>query len=409
MIIEKQKTSPSFAEFVIIISMMMSLTALSIDAMLPALPQIGSDLKVANPNDRQLVISIIFLGQAVGQLFFGPLSDKTGRKPAIYAGYALFMTGSLVSMFSNSFLAMLVGRTLQGVGISAPRAVSMALVRDRYEGARMARVMSFATTVFILVPMIAPTIGQGILLLAGWRAIFGSFLLFGLTTLLWFALRMPETLPVENRVPFSLTRIVNSIQAILKIRSAVGYTVAAGLISGAFLGYLNSSQQIFQEQYALGDSFPLYFAIISLSLGMASFLNARLVMRHGMLTLIRWALRILFGLAVIFLGIAILLAGHPPLWLFMAYLMASFFCIGILFGNINALAMQPLGRLAGLGAAVVGSLSTLISMLLGMVIGRSYDGTILPLVVGITVLSGSTIFAVRWITSAPPTNANAVF
>ncbi|MBE2198364.1 MAG: multidrug effflux MFS transporter [Anaerolinea sp.] len=408
-IIEKQKTSPSFAEFVIIISMMMSLTALSIDAMLPALPQIGSDLKVANPNDRQLVISIIFLGQAVGQLFFGPLSDKTGRKPAIYAGYALFMTGSLVSMFSNSFLAMLVGRTLQGVGISAPRAVSMALVRDRYEGARMARVMSFATTVFILVPMIAPTIGQGILLLAGWRAIFGSFLLFGLTTLLWFALRMPETLPVENRVPFSLTRIVNSIQAILKIRSAVGYTVAAGLISGAFLGYLNSSQQIFQEQYALGDSFPLYFAIISLSLGMASFLNARLVMRHGMLTLIRWALRILFGLAVIFLGIAILLAGHPPLWLFMAYLMASFFCIGILFGNINALAMQPLGRLAGLGAAVVGSLSTLISMLLGMVIGRSYDGTILPLVVGITVLSGSTIFAVRWITSAPPTNANAVF
>lgn len=409
MIIEKQKTSPSFAEFVIIISMMMSLTALSIDAMLPALPQIGSDLNVANPNDRQLVISIIFLGQAVGQLFFGPLSDKTGRKPAIYAGYALFMTGSLVSMFSSNFLAMLVGRTLQGVGISAPRAVSMALVRDRYEGARMARVMSFATTVFILVPMIAPTIGQGILSLAGWRAIFGSFLLFGLTTLFWFALRMPETLPVENRVPFSLRRIVNSIQAILKIRPAVGYTVAAGLISGAFLGYLNSSQQIFQEQYALGDSFPLYFAIISLSLGMASFLNARLVMRYGMLTLIRWALRILFGLAVIFLGIAILLAGHPPLWLFMAYLMASFFCIGILFGNINALAMQPLGRLAGLGAAVVGSLSTLISMLLGMVIGRSYDGTILPLVVGITVLSGSTIFAVRWITSAPPTDANAVF
>lgn len=409
MIIEKQKTSPSFAEFVIIISMMMSLTALSIDAMLPALPQIGSDLNVTNPNDRQLVISIIFLGQAVGQLFFGPLSDKTGRKPAIYAGYALFMTGSLVSMFSSNFLAMLVGRTLQGVGISAPRAVSMALVRDRYEGARMARVMSFATTVFILVPMIAPTIGQGILSLAGWRAIFGSFLLFGLTTLFWFALRMPETLPVENRVPFSLRRIVNSIQAILKIRPAVGYTVAAGLISGAFLGYLNSSQQIFQEQYALGDSFPLYFAIISLSLGMASFLNARLVMRYGMLTLIRWALRILFGLAVIFLGIAILLAGHPPLWLFMAYLMASFFCIGILFGNINALAMQPLGRLAGLGAAVVGSLSTLISMLLGMVIGRSYDGTILPLVVGITVLSGSTIFAVRWITSAPPTDANAVF
>ncbi len=376
--------------------MMMALTALSIDAMLPALPQIGSDLGVVNPNDRQLVVSILFLGSALGQLFFGPLSDRTGRKPAIYAGYFLFICGSLVSMFSANFPVMLLGRILQGLGLSAPRAVTLALVRDQYEGRRMARLMSFVMTVFILVPMIAPTIGQGILLFAGWRSIFGSFLFFALITIVWFASRIPETLAVEKRIPFSLQRISNSIREILKIRPAIGYTLAAGLINGAFLGYLNLSQQIFQEQYALGELFPLIFATISLALGSASFLNARLVMRYGMTRLVRLALGIVFTLAVVFLGISVLLAGQPPLWAFMAYLMVSFFCTGIIFGNINALAMQPLGHLAGIGAAVVGSLSTLIAMLLGMLIGRSYDGTVLPLVIGMAVLTGLSIFVVRW-------------
>jgi len=379
--------------------MMMSLMALSIDAMLPALPQIGDELGVANPNDRQLVISIIFLGSALGQIFFGPLSDKTGRKPAIYSGYVLFITGSLIAIFSMNFPVMLLGRILQGLGLAAPQAVTMALVRDRFEGRTMAQVMSFAMTVLILVPMIAPTIGQGILLLAGWRSIFGSFLLFAVVTLTWFALRIPETLALENRVPFSLGRIVHSIQEILKIRAALGYTLTAGLVNGFFLGYLNSSQQIFQEQYALGEAFPLYFAMIALSLGIASFLNARLVMRYGMRQLIRSALAIVFGLAVIFLGVSVAFTGQPPLWSLMAYLMVSFFCTGILFGNLNALVMQPLGHLAGVGAAVVGSITTLISMLLGIMIGRSYNGTVLPLVIGMVILTAISIFIVRWVES----------
>ena len=396
---KKYKASPAFVEFIIIVSLMMSLTALSIDAMLPALPQIGHELGVTNPNDRQLIISIIFLGSALGQLFFGPLSDKTGRKSAMYAGYALYLTGSLIALFSINFPMLLSGRVLQGLGISAPQAVTMALVRDQFEGRKMARVMSFAMTVFVLVPMIAPTIGQGILLLAGWRSIFGSYLLFALVTLIWFAIRVPETLALEDRIPFSLERIANSVREILKIHSTLGYTLAAGLLSGIFLGYLNSSQQIFQEQYALGELFPLFFATISLSLGMASLLNARLVMRYGMLKLVRWALGIVFGAAIIFLGISSGLAGQPPLWGLMVYLMVSFFCIGILLGNLNALAMQPLGHLAGIGAAVIGSFSTLISMLLGTLIGRSYNGTILPLVLGMTILSGITIFVIRWATS----------
>ncbi|HSR35011.1 MAG TPA: MFS transporter, partial [Anaerolineae bacterium] len=223
---EAEQAGPSFAEFVIIISLMMSLTALSIDAMLPALPHLGSDLGVQNANDRQLVVSVLFLGLAFGQLFFGPLSDRVGRKPTVYAGYSLYIAGAFLSILAVSFPTMLAGRLLQGLGTSAPRAVTLALVRDRYKGRAMARVMSFVMSVFILVPMIAPTLGQTILLFSGWRSIFGSFVLMALITLCWFALRMPETLAPEHRAPFSLRHIIQATLEIGKNRIALGYTVS---------------------------------------------------------------------------------------------------------------------------------------------------------------------------------------
>jgi len=393
---KQNPSGPSYIEFVILVSMMMSLMALSIDAMLPALPQIGSDLNVQNANDRQLVVSTIFLGVAVGQFFFGPLSDKTGRKPAMYIGYSLYICGSLVSAFANTFPMLLFGRLLQGIGISAPRAVLLALVRDLYEGRLMARVMSFVMTVILLIPMIAPSLGQAILFQTGWRGIFFSFILMALITLIWFALRMPETLPLEKRMPFSLQRIIKTTIEILKIRPAFGYTLSAGLISGAFLGYLNSAQQIFQEHYALGENFPLFFAMIALSIGLASFLNARLVLRLGMRFLVWWSLVVIIGLATLTLGITIMTSGQLPLWLVMIYLMSTFFCVGILFGNQNSLAMEPLGHFAGIGAAVVGSLSTLISIPLGTFIGQSYNGTTVPLIIGIAILSGFSLGVVRW-------------
>jgi DHA1 family bicyclomycin/chloramphenicol resistance-like MFS transporter len=343
-----------------------------------------------------LIISMIFLGLAVGQLFFGPLSDKTGRKPAVYFGYAIYIIGSLLAILAASFPMMLTSRLLQGIGVSAPRAITMAIVRDRYAGRMMARVMSFAMTVFILVPMLAPSLGQAVLGFSGWRGIFVSFVVIALISLTWFALRMPETLSPEQRAPFSPRHIVNATLVILKNRTALGYTVSAGLVGGAFLGYLSSAQQIFQEQYGLGEFFPILFGIISISIGLASFLNARLVMRFGMRFLVQWPLRIILGLALVALVVATLTAGQPPLWFLMTYLMLTFFCIGLLFGNQNALAMEPLGHLAGIGAAVVGSLSTLIQMPLGTMIGRSYNGTILPLVIGIGILVGISILVVNW-------------
>lgn len=396
MITTKPKTRLSPAEFVILISLMMSLTALSIDAMLPALPQIGRDLNVQNGNDRQLVISMLFMGLAFGQLFFGPLSDSIGRKPAIYGGLVLFMAGSLLSMTAVTFPMMLSGRLIQGIGISAPRAVTLALVRDQFEGRAMARVMSFVSSVFILVPMLAPSLGQAILFFASWRGIFGVYVALAVIVLIWLALRQPETLAPENRAPFTGRRILSATKEIIKNRLALGYTVTAGLVSGAFVGYLNSAQQIFQEQYALGTLFPVYFAIIASSIGLASLTNARLVMRYGMRLLVRTSMLIIVILSVAAFGVALLAAGQPPLWSLMAYLMMAFFCVGILFGNLNSLAMQPLGHMAGIGAAIVGSLSTLLSTLLGTVIGQSYNGTIFPLVAGLAVLVGLSMVVVRW-------------
>ncbi len=386
----------SFGEFVALMAAMTSLAALATDAMLPALPAIGAELGAPSENANQYIISLLFFGLAGGQLIYGPLSDSTGRKPAIYAGFVVFSLGCLLSLFAGSFGVMLAGRLLQGVGIAGPRSVSVALVRDQYEGRDMARVMSFVMAVFILVPVIAPAIGQAILLVADWRAIFGAFLVLAVITATWFALRQPETLAPAQRKPWSLRRIAGAFGEVLSNRIALGYTVAAGLVSGAFLGYLNSAQQIFQIQYELGPRFPIVFAIMALALGTASFLNARLVMRYGMRPLSHGSALIMSLLGMLFLVVAGAMGGRPPLALVVLYLMATFFCVGILFGNQNSLAMEPLGHIAGVGAAVVGSLSLFMATPLGMLIGQNYNGTVLPLVLGFTVLGGLAVLVMRW-------------
>jgi len=392
----KGRSGPRFGEFVALMAMLISLVALSIDAVLPALPAIGQELGVARANDNQLVISLLFLGLAFGQTLWGPLSDSTGRKPAVYLGLGMFIAGCVLSILARSFAVMLLGRFLQGAGVAGPRTITVAMVRDQYQGRDMARVMSFVMAVFILVPVVAPAIGQGVLAIADWRAIFAGYLGIAVIAMVWFALRQPETLLEDRRIPLSGRRLGLALGEVCRSRAGLGYTVAAGLVFGAFLGYLNSAQQILQEQYGLGALFPLYFAILALAIGGASVSNARLVMHHGMLRLATRSLWIICALSTVFLAVAWGFAGHPPLWLLMSYLMLAFFAVGILFGNLNALAMEPLGHVAGTGAAVVGSLSTLISLLLGTAIGQSYNGTIFPLVGGFAVLSAASAMVVRW-------------
>jgi DHA1 family bicyclomycin/chloramphenicol resistance-like MFS transporter len=387
---------PGFGEFVALTAMMIALVALSIDVMLPALPEIGQDLGVQRDNHNQLIISLLFVGLAVGQMLYGPASDSTGRKPAVYAGFGLLIVGCLLSLFATSFPMMLAGRVIQGVGVAGPRIVTVAIVRDQYKGRAMAQVMSFVMAVFILVPIIAPSFGQAITVFAGWRAIFAAYLGLALIVLVWFAFRQPETLAPNQRLPFSLRRIVMGVREVFTTRIAIGYTIAAGLIFGAFLGYLNTAQQTFQEQYGLGKLFPLFFAVLAVSFGCASVLNARLVMRYGMRRMTTWSSLTIGTLSTAFFAVAYVQAGHPHLWALMVFFLTVFFCLGLLFGNLNALAMEPLGHIAGVGAAVVGALTTTISLLLGILIGQSYNGTVLPLVGGFAVLSLASAAVMRW-------------
>ncbi len=384
------------AEFVTMLATMISILALSIDAMLPALGQIGTDLGVSDANDTQLIVSGMFLGFAAGQIAAGPLSDSFGRKPVIYGGYVIFIAGCIMSMTATVFEVMLAGRVLQGLGAAAPRIVSLALVRDGYEGRAMARIMSIVMAIFILVPAIAPSIGEAVLLVADWRAIFGLLLLMAIIASVWFAARQPETLAVSERRKFSLGNIAGGIREACGFRAAVGYTIAAGIIFGAFLGYLNSAQQVFQTVYGTGKLFAIYFGVAALAIGAASIFNSSVVMRLGM-RFMTW--RALIGVTVIsalFLPDVWQFNGVPPLWLFMVWLLAAFFATGILFGNFNALAMEPLGHMAGLGAAFVGSVSTFIALPLGWAIGHQFDNTVLPLIAGFAVLGAISLFVMWW-------------
>jgi DHA1 family bicyclomycin/chloramphenicol resistance-like MFS transporter len=394
-------SKPSYQEFVALSALMISLVAFTSDAMLPALQSIGSDLSILHDNRNQLIISLFFLGLALGQLIYGPLSDRIGRKPSIYLGLAVYIGGCLLCLFSWSFQMMIAGRMLQGIGSAGPRIVIMAMLRDQFESRALARVMSFIMTIFILIPIIAPGVGQLIISFSHWRFIFAVCLMMALIAAIWFALRQPETLLPENRLPISLGWIGHAVKAIVTSRESGGYTIASGLIGGAFLGYLNSSQQIFQQVYSLGAKFPIYFGVLAFSIGFASLFNARMVMRYGMGRLCTWSLVTIIGLSVCFDLVAFLQAGIPPLWAMMLYFLTTFFCTGFLFGNLNALAMEPLGHMAGIGATVVGAASTFLNVLIGTTIGQCFNGTVLPLINGFLLCSLFALSVHKWIERRP--------
>lgn len=382
------KTEIKFIEFIALMAVMMSLTALSIDAMLPALSIIGADLGVQNSNDNQLTISSLFFGIAVGQLIYGPVSDSVGRKKPLYIGLIIFLLGTFVSVVATSLTGMIVGRAIQGFGLASPRTVSLAMIRDQFQGREMAKVMSFVMMIFILVPTLAPGVGQLILMVANWQAIFIFIGLMAVFILVWFWARMHETLGKEKRVAFSFGRIGSSMVEICTNKTALGYTLTGGLVSSAFIGFLNSAQQIFQDQYHLGAQFPLYFAVLAMSIGVASFVNGKLVMKYGTQRMVKTAISVLVSIAVVFALYVPTLTEGMSLELTMVYLVMTLFCIGILFGNLNSMAMEPLGHIAGVGSAIVGSLSTFVGVGIGTFIGLQYNGSLLPIIYGFALSGG---------------------
>ena len=361
---------------------MTSIVAMSTDIMLPAMAEIGRELAAPSENAAQLVISALFVGLAVGQLLAGPLSDAYGRRPVLFAGYGIFLVGTWLSLVTTDFTTMLVGRVLQGLGASGPRVIAVAVIRDCYEGRAMAQVISIITAVFILVPTVAPALGQAVILGAGWRAIFLLLAVVAMITVAWYALRQPETLPRTLRRPFLPGDIWRGICEALSHRVTLGATLATGFLFAPFIGYLSSAQQIFQVTYETGLLFPLWFASAALCFGAASLVNARLVMQLGMRDLTRKALLALSAGSVLFLLAVLAFEGRPPFWSFGLWLAVALFCVGIAFGNLNALAMEPLGHMAGLGAALIGSISTFIAVPLGWAVGQGFDGGIGALLLG---------------------------
>ena len=367
--------------FLFVMGLLTSIGALATDIMLPALGVMGRDLAVADINHTTLVVSVFFFGTAIGQLVVGPLSDAFGRKPVVIWGYGLFTAGCLLSLTAESWSLMVTARFLQGLGAAAPRVVSVAIVRDRYKGRAMARIMSIIMAIFILAPIIAPLMGQGLIFIGGWQATFVGLILVAMPSAIWFSRAIPETLLPAHRRRFRPAVILDGVVEVCSHRVTVIYMLVMGLIGGPFISYLATSRQIFQDIYGVGDMFVIYFALGSIAAGIASLLNARLVMRHGMRRLTGLATAMLTFVSAALWGWAAI-GGTPDFIIFMLWQTSFIFCIGMIFGNLQALAMEPLGHVAGLAAAIFGAVSTLISLPLSWLISGYFDNSISPLVGG---------------------------
>ncbi|MCC5964829.1 MAG: multidrug effflux MFS transporter [Natronohydrobacter sp.] len=375
-----------FGEFVALMALMMASVAFSLDAMLPALPQIGQELSPDAPARGQLVITSFVLGLGLGTLICGPVSDAYGRKSVLLVGIALYLVGAVLAIMAQSIEMLLAARFLQGMGGAAPRVVATAMVRDLYEGRVMARVTSIIMTLFVLVPALAPSIGAVIMWVSHWRMIFLAFVVFGLVAGLWLTLRQPETLPPERRRALRPRRIAEALVEILTNPRVMVYVLALTFAFAPLYVWLSNLPMIFDDVYARANTFPFWFALTAVVAGTASIANAKLVLRFGMQRIATLAFLWQLSISLVFLGL--LTIGLPAPWdfgLFIGFMCAGFFSIGLTFGNLNALAMQPLGHMAGIGASVVMSFSTVCAALIAVPISLAYDGTPLPLIAGMVL------------------------
>ncbi len=385
------KSRLSQFEFVSLMAFLMSIVALAIDALLPAINQISADIGIQNSTDNQLLITMIFLGLGFGQLLFGPISDSLGRKPVVFMGFGVFIIASFICINATDLNTMIFGRVLQGIGLSAPRTISIAIVRDSYSGDYMARIMSFITVVFILVPIVAPAMGKFVLDHYNWQAIFYIQLFFTVLVSIWFWVRQPETLLENQRIKFTSHIFFDGLKELMKYKRTIGFTVISGFITGSFMVYLSTAQQIFQMQYNLTDEFPFIFAALAISVGFATFLNGTLVLKYGMEKLVTIAMIAFFLVSIIYVGIYYN-NPNPSIYILLTFFGLQFFAIGFLFGNLRALAMEPVGHIAGIASAITGFISTMMAVPISTLIGKYVITTALPLFIGFTICGLLSIF-----------------
>lgn len=376
-------------EFIAMIAMLFATIAFSIDSMLPALPTIAAELTPQSPNNAQLILTSFVLGMGLGTFVAGPLSDSYGRRRIIVLGSILYCFAAVAAYFAPTLETMLLARVVQGLGVSASRVVSLALVRDLYKGRDMARIVSFAMMIFTIVPAIAPLAATGIISAFGWRSIYIAFLLFSLISITWMMLRQPETLPPTGRRPFRAAPLMAALREVMSHRTIQISIAVQTLIFGALFGTLSSAQPIFEVTFARGPSFPLWFALVAICAGGASPANAMLVGRLGMRYLITRTLLaqiVLSGTLAILTSFDLLPAAleFPA---FLIWMIGVFAMAGLTLGNLNALALEPVGHIAGMAASVSGAIATVCAVALAAPLGLAFDGTILPLIAGVAVMA----------------------
>lgn len=397
----------SRTEFIALMAMLFATIAFSIDAMLPALPEIARELTPEAPNRAQLILTSFVLGMGVGTLFTGALSDAFGRRPVIVVGALLYMLAAALAWWGETLELVLAARVLQGLGAAGPRVVALAIIRDLYDGRRMAQLMSFVMLVFTLFPAVAPMLGAGIIALTGWRGIFAAFVGFSLVSVVWLVGRQEETLPPEKRRPLRLRLLREAITEVLTNRHVVLTIAALSLIFGMLFTVLSTTQPVFDETFGRADSFPYWFALIAAIAATGNLLNARIVMVFGMRRVAAGALiaqTVLSGGMVAY-GITEPWGGAAAFPVLVAWTASVFFIVGLTIGNLNALAMVPMGHIAGMASSIIGSIATVAAVLIAAPVGLAFDGTPLPGAVGVTVCSLLAYLIVRALGEPAPIGA----
>ncbi|WP_395447198.1 multidrug effflux MFS transporter [Aminobacter sp. UC22_36] len=385
----EQKVSPSAQqgvfpiprwEFIALAAALMAVNALAVDIMLPALQQIGAALNVESENHRQYVITAYFAGLALALLAYGPISDRFGRRKPLLFGLGIYVLAAFAAAFAPSFETLLALRFVQGIGAASTRVIAVSVVRDRFGGRQMAEIMSLIFMVFMVVPVVAPAMGQIVMLFSEWHMIFIVMAVSALAITLWAAIRLPETMHPEDRRPLSVLSIARGFRTVLTTRMSLWYTLASMTIFGALFGFINSAQQVYVGLYGLGVWFPAVFAAIAGMMSVSSFLNSRLVVKFGMRKLSHGAL--IGFLLVSMIWLVWSLTGPVPFPAFIVLFALAMFQFGWIGSNFNSISMEPLGHIAGTASSVQGFMQTLGGGMIGAAIGQSFDGTTVPLAIG---------------------------
>ncbi|MBT8154404.1 multidrug effflux MFS transporter [Epibacterium ulvae] len=375
-------------ELTAMIAFMFAIIALSIDAMLPALPNIAAELSPDDANKAQLVLTVFLFGMGIGLFFAGPISDAIGRRPVIIAGALLYAGASFMAVMSSTLEVLLFSRFIMGICAAGPRIVSLAAVRDLYKGREMAQLMSYAIMIFTLVPAVAPALGAAILTVSGWRTIFAVFIVFALVVAIWVSLRLPETHAAEHRRPLRISSLLAATKELFTHPVARTSILIQALAMGMLFSMLTSIQQIYGEIFDRAATFPYWFALVALVSGLGSILNAKLVPRFGMRAIVVFGLWGQCAFSFVMLALSLSLPSDQiPFAFFVIWQCSIFLMIAAAMGNLNAMAMEPVGHIAGLAASVIAAISTVLGVLFATPVGQMFDGTLRPMATGVFMMA----------------------